>query len=177
MPCPGRQALVHTVLVLAATGSLPPHRCGACIDTTLKVLLAGRNLDRAIAAADAMQLPPERAVAIDTLDVNLARTLSGLQVNILINTAGPFQVRLHGRTCRDRSRLPLRRPGRRRQFCRRNRFSRCLSSGAGVTVISGASSVPALSSAVVDRYRAKFQRLDSIHVGISSGARAPGWRR
>jgi len=38
-----------------------------------------------------MQLPPERAVAIDTLDVNLARTLSGLQVNILINTAGPFQ--------------------------------------------------------------------------------------
>ncbi len=44
----------------------------------------------------------------------------------------------------------------------------------GVSVISGASSVPALSSAVVDRYAAGFRRLDAIHLGIASGARAPG---
>lgn len=45
---------------------------------------------------------------------------------------------------------------------------------AGVSVISGASSVPALSSAVVDRYLPRFGRLDAIRMGISSGARAPG---
>jgi hypothetical protein len=45
---------------------------------------------------------------------------------------------------------------------------------AGVSVISGASSVPALSSAVVDRYLPRFARLDAIRMGISSGARAPG---
>src|SRR5439155_7734608 len=45
---------------------------------------------------------------------------------------------------------------------------------AGVTVTSGASSVPALSSAVVDRYLPRFRRLDAIRMGISSGARAPG---
>jgi saccharopine dehydrogenase-like NADP-dependent oxidoreductase len=44
----------------------------------------------------------------------------------------------------------------------------------GVTVISGASTVPALSSAVVDRYLPQFVRLDSINFGISSGGRAPG---
>lgn len=44
----------------------------------------------------------------------------------------------------------------------------------GLTVTSGASSVPALSSAVVDRYLSEFERLDSIRIGISSGARAPG---
>jgi len=44
----------------------------------------------------------------------------------------------------------------------------------GVTVVSGASSVLAPSSAVVDRYRAEFDRLESIQIGISFGARAPG---
>jgi len=43
-----------------------------------------------------------------------------------------------------------------------------------VFVTSGASSLPALSSAVVDRYLSKFYRLESIRHGIGSGARAPG---
>jgi len=34
--------------------------------------------------------------------------------------------------------------------------------------------VPALSSAVVDRYAERFARLDAIEIGISSGARVPG---
>src|SRR5262249_27074313 len=49
-----------------------------------------------------------------------------------------------------------------------------LASAAGVTVISGASSVPGLSSAVVERYLPEFRCLDAIRIGISSGARAPG---
>jgi hypothetical protein len=50
---------VHTVLVLGGYGFFG-HRIGAALalTPTLRVLLAGRNLDRAIAAADAMQLPP-----------------------------------------------------------------------------------------------------------------------
>lgn len=44
----------------------------------------------------------------------------------------------------------------------------------GVVVVSGASSVPALSSAVVDEYAPAFQNLESIRLGIGSGARAPG---
>ncbi|MBV8635207.1 MAG: saccharopine dehydrogenase, partial [Burkholderiaceae bacterium] len=45
---------------------------------------------------------------------------------------------------------------------------------AGVLVTSGASSLPALSSAVVDRYLPRFSRLDAIRHGIGSAARAPG---
>jgi hypothetical protein len=44
----------------------------------------------------------------------------------------------------------------------------------GVLVTSGASSLPALSSAVVDRYRSRFGHIDAIRHGIGSGARAPG---
>lgn len=44
----------------------------------------------------------------------------------------------------------------------------------GVFVTSGASSLPALSSAVVDKYLHGFHRLDSIRHGIASGARSGG---
>ena len=167
---------MRTVLVLGGYGFFG-HRIGAALalTPTLKVLLAGRNLDRAIAAADAMQLPPEHAVAIDTLDVNLARTLNRLEVNILINTAGPFQGQ--GYTV---ARAAIEAGCHYVDLADGRQFVAGIDSldvsarAHGVTVISGASSVPALSSAVVDRYRAKFQRLDSIQIGISSGARAPG---
>ena len=45
---------------------------------------------------------------------------------------------------------------------------------AGVSVISGVSSLPALTSAVVDKYRGEFKRLDAIRIGITSGAVIPG---
>jgi hypothetical protein len=43
-----------------------------------------------------------------------------------------------------------------------------------VLVVSGASSLPALSSAVVDKFTAVFSRIDSIDHGITSGAKPPG---
>ncbi|HET9472601.1 MAG TPA: hypothetical protein VFO82_01835, partial [Steroidobacteraceae bacterium] len=45
---------------------------------------------------------------------------------------------------------------------------------ANVAVLSGVSSLPALTSAVVDRYLPQFSRLDAIRMGISSGAVVPG---
>ncbi|WP_263260584.1 saccharopine dehydrogenase NADP-binding domain-containing protein [Pseudomonas sp. RIT-PI-S] len=45
---------------------------------------------------------------------------------------------------------------------------------AGVTLLSGCSSVPGLSSAIIDEHRHRFQRIDSIEHGISSSAKMPG---
>jgi hypothetical protein len=44
----------------------------------------------------------------------------------------------------------------------------------GVLIASGASSLPALSSAVVDREAQRFARLDEIRYGIASSAKTPG---
>jgi hypothetical protein len=44
----------------------------------------------------------------------------------------------------------------------------------GVLVVSGASSVPALSSAVVDRLAPQFAAVREIDIGISASARMPG---
>ncbi|MCQ2996615.1 saccharopine dehydrogenase NADP-binding domain-containing protein [Pseudomonas syringae] len=45
---------------------------------------------------------------------------------------------------------------------------------AGVTLLSGCSSVPTLSSAIIDQYRHRFSRIDVIEHGISSSAKMPG---
>jgi hypothetical protein len=47
---------------------------------------------------------------------------------------------------------------------------------AGVAVISGASSIPALSHAVIDDLTAGWQRIDTIRIGIFPGNRAPRGR-
>jgi len=138
-------------------------------------LIAGRNLAQAGATARSVGLPIEHALGLDAHAPDLADHLRRLQVDVLVHTAGPFQgqnysvaraaiaARCHYIDLADG-----------RQFVAGISSLNAQAVGAGVSVVSGASSVPALSSAVVDRYLPKFGRLDAIHIGISSGARAPG---
>ena len=167
---------MRTVLVLGAYGFFG-HRISAALASTasLGVLVGGRDLGRATAAARTMGLPVEHAVALDAHDSKLADVLRRLHVDVLIHTAGPFQGQdysvaraaveagCHYIDLADG-----------RQFVAGVGALSALASAAGVTVISGASSVPALSAAVIDRYLPRFGRLEAIRIGISSGARAPG---
>src|SRR5437016_5744519 len=72
---------MQTVLVLGGYGFFG-QRIGAALASgpSLRVLLAGRDRSRATAAAHAIGLPPEQAVAIDARDLDLARTLTRLDV-------------------------------------------------------------------------------------------------
>src|SRR5947207_14006462 len=83
---------MRTVLVLGAYGFFG-HRISAALASTasLGVLVGGRDLGRATAAARTMGLPVEHAVALDAHDSKLADVLRRLHVDVLIHTAGPFQ--------------------------------------------------------------------------------------
>jgi saccharopine dehydrogenase-like NADP-dependent oxidoreductase len=167
---------MQTVLVLGGYGFFG-HRISTALaaSESLRVLIAGRDRNRATKTARAIGLSPERAVFLDACDPELAAALRRLQVDVLIHTAGPFQgqdyavaraaieARCHYIDLADS-----------RQFVAGISSLGALAAAAGLTVISGASSVPALSSAVIERYLPKFRRLESIQIGISSGARAPG---
>ena len=167
---------MQTVLVLGGYGFFGQRISTALASTEfLRVLIGGRDPIRAMNAARAIGLPLEQTVSLDARDPNLACELRRLQVDILIHTAGPFQgqdyavaraaiaARCHYIDLADG-----------RQFVPGISALGALASEAGLTVISGASSVPALSSAVIERYLPRFRRLESIQIGISSGARAPG---
>jgi saccharopine dehydrogenase-like NADP-dependent oxidoreductase len=167
---------MRTVLVLGGYGFFGQRISAALASTpSMRVLVGGRDLERARAASLAMGLPAKNGVALDAHDHSFSNFLRGLHVDVLIHTAGPFQGQdysvaraaieagCHYIDLADG-----------RQFVAGIGALNARASAAGVSVISGASSVPALSSAVIDRYLPKFRQLGAIRIGISSGARAPG---
>jgi saccharopine dehydrogenase-like NADP-dependent oxidoreductase len=144
-------------------------------DPSVRLLIGGRDRARGEQFARKMSLSPEQVVRVDARDVDLARRLSQMGVNTLINTAGPFQGQNYSV-----ARAAIEAGCHYIDLADGRQFVAgidCLDASAkerGVTVVSGASSVPGLSSAVVDRYLPRFRELRCIRLGISSGARAPG---
>ena len=144
-------------------------------DSRIRLSLAGRDRRRCEDATSALHLDAARAVCVDAHGTSLSSELRQRGVDVLIHTAGPFQGQDY-----DVARAAI------AAGCHYIDLADCrgfvsgiatLDSAArdrGVAVVSGASSVPCLSSAVVDRYASRFRELTAIRIGIGSGARAPG---
>lgn len=162
---------MRTVLVLGGYGFFG-HRISASLaaDPSIRLLVGGRRRGRALEIARQLGLGAEHALAIDANHSDFRRLLEESGAEILIHTAGPFQQQDY-RVARAAIEAGCHyidlADGR--QF-----VAGIATLDDYVSVISGASSVPALSSAVVDRYQTRFARLESIELAISSGARAPG---
>ena len=167
---------MHTVLVVGGYGFFGERISEALAsDSSVRVLVGGRNPANAGAVAARLQLPPQQAVAVDANHPALASRLRELRVDTVIHTAGPFQAQDYTvATAAIEAGCHYIDLADGRDFVVGIESLDGRARERGVSVISGASTVPALSSAVVDRYLPQFERLDSIEFGISSGARAPG---
>src|SRR4051812_37906863 len=172
----GRMQAPIRVLVLGAYGFFGRRICEALArNPRLRLLLAGRDLQKATALAYQLGLGAESARRVDADDPRLAVALKKLGVNLLIHTAGPFQQQdYHVAQAAIDAGCHYLDLADGRVFV--NGITRLdgAARAAQVAVISGASSLPALSSAVVDHYLPRFSRLDAIRTGISSGALVPG---
>ena len=165
-----------TVLVLGGYGFFGQRISAAlALSPSLRVLIGGRDLTRARTAARTLGLPAEQAVVLDAQGHHLAEVLRRLRIDVVIHTAGPFQSQDYSvARAAIEARCDYIDLADGRKFVAGISSLNAEALAAGVTVTSGASSVPALSSAVVDRYLKRFGRLDAIRMGISSGARVPG---
>ncbi|MGH8223434.1 MAG: saccharopine dehydrogenase family protein [Woeseiaceae bacterium] len=167
---------MHTVLVIGGYGFFGARIAAELSkNPSVRVLLAGRDGDKGRRAAAALALPPEQSIELDAGSPNLAEILRSLKVDTVVHTAGPFQGQRYGvaeAAIRAGSNYLDLADGR--AFVAGIVALDAQARDRGVSVVSGASSVPALSSAVVDQYLPAFARLESIRIGISSGARAPG---
>jgi saccharopine dehydrogenase-like NADP-dependent oxidoreductase len=167
---------MHTILVLGGYGFFGSRISQALAPiATIHLLVGGRDPEKARKFADTLGLKAEQAVGIDAQAANLAQRLAELKVNTVIHTAGPFQGQDYavaraaieaGANYIDLA------DGR--DFVEGIARLDARARERGVFVTSGASSLPALSSAVVDRYLGRFKHLQKIRHGIGSGARAPG---
>jgi short subunit dehydrogenase-like uncharacterized protein len=165
-----------TVLVLGGYGFFGGRIATALTrDPRVRALIGGRDGRRAAAMALELGLPARHGVTLDAADPELGARLAELGVKVVVHTAGPFQGQDYAV-----ARAAIAAGSHYVDLADGRAFVAGIATldasarGRGVSVISGASSVPALSSAVVERHRARFADLRAIRIGIASGARAPG---
>lgn len=158
------------VLILGGYGNFGSYiarRLAA--DGNIQLLVGGRSRAKAVAfvaSLDAAHAP--EAAAID-IDGDLAAALAAARPDVVIHTVGPFQgqsYRVAEACVAARAHYLDLADGR--AFVAGIGALDGQARAAGVAVIAGASSVPALTAAIVDRYRGQFARLVSVDAGIST---------
>lgn len=167
------------VLVIGAYGNFGSIICRHLVAMPdIELIITGRDprkLASSLQALQALSATAIRSWCGDALGGGFAEVLRSFQVDWVVHTAGPFQGQSYAVA----------------QACIEARSNYCDLSDcrtfvngiavlddaarqAQVVVFSGCSSVPTLSSALIDKYRDRFQRIDSISHGISSSAKMPG---
>ena len=135
----------------------------------IQILVGGRDLQKARAIADTVSAP--HSIIPVHLDIrqNLAAVLQQHQPRVVIHTSGPFQGQGYdvARACIAQGchYIDL---ADARDFVRGIHTLDSAARGQDILVCSGASSVPCLSSAIIDHYRPEFQTLENVEYAIST---------
>lgn len=162
--------MVARVLVIGGYGNFGSYIVRALAnDPAVRLLIGGRSVDKAKAFAASLHAAnPAEGHAVD-IDADLAAAFARIAPEIVIHTTGPFQ-RQDYRVARaaigqGAHYLDL---ADARAFVAGIGALDAEARDAGVLVVGGASSVPCLTAAVIDRYCPGFARLDSVDYGISA---------
>jgi len=160
------------VLILGGYGNFGKRIAELLTRQNIHVTIVGRDANKAQALA--AQLPKDH-IQIATADANtqLPQLLSQLAPRVVINTCGPFQECGYeiANTCIGHGvhYIDL---ADGREFVRGFSALDASAQAHHVTAITGASTVPALSSAVLEHYRQTFHTIDCLDFGIAPGQRA-----
>lgn len=166
---------MKSIVVLGGYGNFGRRIVAALVrEPDCRVFVCGRNIELAMQVAR-QEGGGAEPLSLDCHAPDFSSELRRIGATLVVHTAGPFQRQSYA--------VPL----------------ACIAAGAhyidladgrefvcgikaldaearanDVLIVSGASSLPALSSAVVDRLRSKLSTIDSIDHGITSGAKPPG---
>jgi hypothetical protein len=163
------------ILLIGASGNFGARLARLLMqESAFALLLAGRRR----AALDALIAESGNGEAIvinrETID---AERLASLDVDLVIDASGPFQTMntnvIEAAIGAGAHYIDL---ADSRAFVANVTLFDEAARQAGVLIVSGASSTPALSNAVVDHLAAGWQRIDTIEVGISPSNRQPRGR-
>ncbi len=143
-------------------------------DAQLQLVIGGRTLSNAQALA-AQLGHGAHGVAIDSQAPDLADQLRQHGIELVIHTAGPFQAQGYGVA------LAAAQAGAhyidladgRRFVCDFAQATHAAFAAAGRSAITGASTVPALSSTVVEHLCGGWQRIDTLDLCIAPAQSAP----
>ncbi|RCS29571.1 saccharopine dehydrogenase [Rhodanobacter denitrificans] len=143
-------------------------------DPRFQLILAGRRQAGLLALREDLGGPAVQLATLDVTADRLGGALAELQPQLVIHAAGPFQAqdyRVAEACLACGSHYVDLADGR--DFVAGMRHLDARAKAAGRLLVSGASTVPALSSAVVDGLLTRFAALDIIEHAISPGNRTP----
>lgn len=161
------------VVVLGGTGNFGARICRAlAANAGIELVVAARDQARARTFAESVDAS---AAALDTAAPDFAGRLAALRPGLVIHTAGPFQGQGYAvaRAAAAAGSHYIDLADGRRFVCDFREAVDADFRSAGRCAVTGASTVPALSSAVVDAYRDRFARLEAIDFCIAPAQRAP----
>lgn len=171
--------MTWTVLLLGAYGLFGTRiaRRLAC-EPGWRLLLAGRDRSRAQALAERCGASPGCAaelvpVAVDIGGAEFSALLQQERPSLVIHCAGPFQGQDHAvaRACLDAGAHYVDLADGRDYVLGFAPALDALARKRGLLAVTGASTVPGLSAAVIDQLRGRFAQLQGIDIGISPGNR------
>lgn len=142
----------------------------------ISILIAGRDLGKSsalvksLASKSVAELEP---LVIDILADDFKERLATLSPYLVIHTGGPFQGQDYRvpKTCIECGAHYIDLADDRRFVCDISELDK-QAKDKGVLIVSGASSVPGLSSAVIERYQNQFSTIESINLAIAPGNKA-----
>jgi Saccharopine dehydrogenase NADP binding domain len=170
MPMP-----TNTVAVLGGYGVFGSRIvCSLARHGALEVLIAGRNPRTAGALAKSIGGRNLRGLELNITNVAHVNAMFALRPAVVIDAVGPFQGRNHAlaRRCADAAVHYIDIADNRTHVSGIASLD-TLARSNGVAIVSGASTVPAISTAIVDDLVGTAEDVLEIDVGISPGHRAP----
>ncbi len=144
----------------------------------IAVVIAGRDRHKLQCKVDELNRSSGHACDSwcgDAMGAGFTAVLQAMNIQLVIHTAGPFQGQSYAvaQACIDAA-VNYCDLSDCRTFVNGVGTLDASARQAGVSILSGCSSVPTLSSALIDQYRHRFMRIDTIEHGISSSAKMPG---
>jgi hypothetical protein len=138
----------------------------------LELIIAGRSLERAQAFSVKLQEAARAKLTPARLDVGqlTEHELVALQPLLVVNASGPYQLQNYhlARAC-IASGVHYVDLADAREFVTGIRALNADALASEVLAVSGASTVPAISAAVIDAHVARFAMLDSVRIVIAPG--------
>lgn len=167
---------MYKILILGGYGNFGARIVRALDQKdNIQLIIAGRNLDKANALLNTLTRKTDHvAIEIDQASNFFKDKLNNLNVDCLIHTSGPYQSQQYNvaEACIETNTHYIDLSDG-REFVEGFSALDKKAKEKGVLLVTGASTLPGLSSAVINQYKDEFYLIDSIRTCIAPGNQAP----
>ncbi len=138
-------------------------------EDNIQLILAGRNLKKAEKAASALTAKHEPEAATIDIHNGLAESLVAIKPNVVIHTSGPYQNQGYevAEACIAQGCHYIDLADARAFVAGITELDK-KAKAKGVMACSGASSVPCLTGAIIDKYKNDFKTLEKVEYAIAT---------